>query len=324
MDVTVRVISGGQEVEKIICPVLMENGSPAVVYQQRLWPVINGCIHIGDECQAGDQWEPEWPLLVNNLLPPALPKQVGACIELLQVCFRESLPHGVIQAVATLVALNFEQQARALLVDVLKEHRDAARLHRLLRMQLLFRERSGRTKESFDFEVSPETEESAEPEPPQDEGQGWEWAASPEELAAPDVDDSALRSAAADLQVSIGAYRAKETGARILEFEELGDSAFLQVAQSRTNDHHHDESLILERVAKLGATALDLLRYFADNPGDKALHAENVLGYPISEINRLLRGSLSHYLKQSDLGGWECQPWVVAILSVLDETHDGG
>ena len=62
-------------------------------------------------------------------------------------------------------------------------------------------------------------------------------------------------------------------------------------------------------------------RYFSDNPGDRAVHAEAVLGYPMTEIRRLLLGSLGHYLKKTDTGGWECHPWVEQVLSALYEKH---
>lgn len=323
MDVAVRVMSGNQEIERITCHVQMENGSPVATYQQRLWRVVDGCIHIDDACHVGLENELAWPLLVHNLLPSRLPDQVDACSELLQACFREALLPGVIQAAASLAALRLEQQARALLVDVLKEHRDAARLHCLLQAKPLFREGLEKAEESHSLAVTTENGQTLEPEPFQPVDLDWEWAAAAEELEAPDVDDSALRAVAGGLQESIGVYSAKETGARFIELEELADSTLLLDVARRTSDHHQKEAMLLKRVARLGSVALDLLRYFADNPGDKALHAESILGYSVSEINRLLLGSLGHYLKKSSSGGWECQPWVIDMLSVLDDSRDG-
>src|SRR5690606_19147857 len=80
--------------------------------------------------------------LVQSLLPHTLSDQADECLKLFQTRFRGCVPKGVTQAAATLSALCFEQQARALLVDFLREHRDSLRLYKLLRMQLLFWERT--------------------------------------------------------------------------------------------------------------------------------------------------------------------------------------
>lgn len=328
MDVTVRVISGGQEIERVIRPVRMENGTPAVTYRKRLWRVVDGCIHVDSDLGVGvgvgvgEEGEPEWASLVEALLPQSLPDQVDACSKLLQGCFRESLSHGVIQATASLVALRFERQARTLLVDVLKDHRDAARLYRLLQMQLLFRERSEKARGDLICSV-PLPEQDDEPEVLEEADLAWEWAPSEEGLEAPDVDDNVLRTAAADIQESLGAHRAIEVGASIPGFEDLDHEPWLDGAPEVAPSLGNNESVLLERIARLGTIALDLLRYFADNPGDRAVHAEAVLGYPISEINRLLLGSLRHYLNKDRYGGWECQSWVVDILPVLDQSSDG-
>lgn len=322
MEVTVRVMSDGQEIDRITCSPRLNEGIPTVKYRQQSWRVVGGCIHIDEEPAGHEKSEPAWTSLVQNLLPPALPDQVDACSKLLQTCFRESLPQGVIQAAASLTALRLEQQARTLLVDFFKEHRDAHRLYRLLQMQLLFWERSERAKEVDSIAVPPVAEHHAET-PLQEADLDWEWAPSSEEPEAPDVDDRSLRTVAAGTQESIGAYRAKELGSKIPEFEELTDGeAWLQVSPTLASSMNHNESVLLERTAKLGQTALDLLRYFSDNPGDKAVHAEAVLGYPISDINRLLLGSLGHYMRRGGSGGWECHPWVAEVLSALDEARN--
>ncbi len=262
-----------------------------------------------------------WDAIVKNLLPFKLTNQVDACVKLLQDCFRGSLPHGVIQAVATLSALGFEQQARMLLVDFFKEHRDAPRLYRLLQMQLLFRERSEKAKEARSTNASPVAEHHSEIQPKTDSD--WEWAPSREELDAPDVDDSSLRKVAASLQERIGIYRAIESGTKVPELEELASGkGWLQPATSMASDKNHNDSALLDRTSRLGQTALDLLKYFSDNPGDKAVHAETVLGYPMTEIRRLLLGSLGHYLRKTSSGGWECYPWVCEVLSALEETRN--
>lgn len=321
MEVTVRVMSGGQEIDRIMCSPQLDEGISTVRYRQQTWRVVGGCIHIDKEPADHENSASAWATLVQNLLPLTLPDQVDACTKLLQACFRESLPQGVVQAAASLAALRFEQQARMLLVDFFKEHRDAHRLYRLLQMQLLFRERSERAKEVNSINALPVAEHHAETQPETDSD--WEWSPSGEALDAPDVDDSSLRTVAASLQESIGAYRAIELGAKIPEFEELVDGkAWLQDAPTSESDKNHNESVLLDRTSRLGQTALDLLKYFSDNPGDKAVHAETVLGYPMTEIRRLLLGSLGHYLRKTSSGGWECHPWVVEVLSALDETRN--
>jgi hypothetical protein len=299
----------------------MEDGSLFVVYHQRLWPVAAGCIRIDRAPYAGEEIEPGWSLLVQNLLPLELPPQAHACSQLLKTCFEGILPHSVIQAAVSLTSLKFEQQARALLTDVLKEHREAASLYPLLQGQLLLRDRSERTTAPDDFIILPEAEQWSPIEWHQAEDEDWDWAASPDEVEAPDIDDSALRTAAADLQGRIGAHRPEETGAKALDFEEDVNTAIFQIPPEHAGDPLSNDRLIVERVATLGSAALDVLKYFADNPGDKTFHAESILGYPVSDINRLVLGSLRHYLKKSG-SGWECQPWLIDILAGIDETHD--
>lgn len=320
MEVTVRVISDGHEVERITRPLRMDEQGSAVTYRKRLWPIIDGCIHIDGTSAVSEGDELAWAFLVTSLLPKSLPNQVGACSKLLQTLFRESLPHGVVQAAATLVSLRFEQQARALLVDVLKDRRDANRLYRLLQMHLLFRDRAERAKDA-----APSVEDRVEVQPLTEIDLDWEWAPS-NEVEKPNLDDSTLRSDAALIQEGIGSYKASEAGATIPELCDLaGDEAWLEatstlVARDQQSSVH--ESVLVDRTAKLGDTALDLLRYFADNPGDRAAHAEHILGYPISDINRLLSGGLSHYVKRNSSGGWECHAWTVEVLSALDESND--
>jgi hypothetical protein len=297
----------------------MENGSLAVTYRQQVCPVVDGCIYTGNAFDLARDADPSWSLLVHNLLPSALPSQVGPCVKLLQTLFRESLPQSVIQAAASLTSLRLEQQARTLLVDVLKEHRDAARLYCLLQGKLLLREKSEDAKNTDVFTDSPETEQNTSPESLLAADEDWDWAPSTEEFQAPDVDDSALRTAAAGLQERIGAHRPNEKGAEVLDFGDCIDPALFETILGQTGAGNPSDNVLLTRVATLGTTALDILRYFADNPGDKARHAENILGYPLPEINRLLQGSLGHYLKKSGSGGWECQPWVIEILSSLEE-----
>lgn len=313
MEEIIRVMSDGREIDRIVCSTRLDEGIPTVRYRERFWPVVDGCIQL-DEPANEDDSPVDWVALIQTLLPPALPDQTDSCIKSLQGCFRGNLPHGLVQAAASLVTLRLEQQARILLVDFLREHRNGPRLYRLLQMQLLFRKRSAQTEDSAITTTSSSTKQLAESTHPSE--MDWDWSPSPNEFEMPEVDDSSLRATANNLQESIGSYRAKESGAPIPGFEDL--------ALSPTGDALLNESALLERTLQLGKTALDLLRYFSDNPGDRAVHAEAVLGYPLTDIRRLLLGSLEHYLKKTDSGGWECHPWVEQVLSALDENHKVG
>lgn len=296
---------------------------PADPNPKQLHRIVDGRMLIDEETVVPGEAESKWASLVQNLLPEALPAQVHACSQLLNNRFRGCLPPGVTQAEASLSALCFEQQARALLVDFLTTHHDAVRLYRRLRLQLLFRERTESAKEAPAAIPSPLLTNQSQPL--SEKGFDWEWVPLQEGLEAPDVDDSSLRIGAARLQESIGSYSTKESGAIIPGLKNLADAEiWAQVEPSPADKHEKKENILLERTAKLGKVALELLEYFASNPGDKAVHVENVLGYPASEINRLLLGSLGHYVKRSGSGGWECHPWVIDLLSALDETRRSG
>lgn len=321
-------MSRGQEVDRITSPLRMDGGRPAVTYRKLLWPVEDGCIHIEAEHDAfrdlGNANLDDWVGLVTRVLPERLPTNIIECAEVLRVCFRENLPQGVIRASCSLVSIGLENEARGLLVDFLREKHDSERLGKLIRMQLLFSERPAsplpmntnpdveNTEPELDAAISIEDEKTVD----------WDWIPA-DETRKPVVDDHALRAQAGFAQETIGAYRTIERGAVISGLtESLSESVWVEglllppIGRTRS----HEESTLLERTAKLGTTGLELLRYFADNPGDRAAHAELVLGYPVADINKLLTGSLSHYLKKSGSGGWECHAWALSILSALDET----
>ena len=311
------MMSRGRVIDRISSSVRMELGSPVVSYRERLWPVVDGCIHLDDGPGVNDEDRREWALLVARLLPEPLPDQVDACSELIKTRFRGAIPGGIVQAICSLVTLRLEQQARAALVDFLTEKHDAARLRRVVRLQLLFMERTSDAPESaIVAEPSPDlalSQHTAEAEV------DWEWE--PEaEPEVPDVDDDPLRNAAAQLQASIGAHRMQEFGEGIPGFGDVGEMPWAEEGL-RLDDQMSSaaqEHKLVERTLKLGPMAIELLRYFADNPGDRSFHAEQVLGYPVSDINRLLTGSLSHHVTRSSSGGWECHRWVSDVLGALD------
>lgn len=74
---------------------------------------------------------------------------------------------------------------------------------------------------------------------------------------------------------------------------------------------------LVREIAGLYSPALRLLRYFADNPGDKARYAGNVLGMDAREINRLLSGPLKNLCKQDAAFGWSVSPEVDEALNQL-------
>ena len=328
MEVAVRVMFRGQEIDRIIGPLRMDEGRPAVTYKNLLWPVEDGCIHIETEHDAalyhGNMNLDDWVELVTRVLPESLPTHIDECAELLRACFRENLPHSVIRASSSLVSVGRENEARDLLVDFLREKHDSERLSKLIQMQLLFSERSSTPLPPTNTNPSAENTESEintaisiEDEKTLD----WDWIPA-DEAQKPEVDDQVLRTQAECTQETIGAYRTIERGAVISGLaESLSESVWVEELllppQGRTPSL--GESTLLERTAKLGTIALDLLRYFADNPGDRASHAELVLGYPVADINKLLTGSLSHYLKRNGSGGWECHAWALSVLTALDE-----
>lgn len=151
----------------------------------------------------------------------------------------------------------------------------------------------------------------------------WDWA-SASEIQTPDVDDRHLRREAECVQRLIGVFRSAENGAVVHGLDEPLETFDIReklTATTLKNDVlTQTEVTLLERVGILGDVALDVLRYFSDNPGDKSAHAEQVLGYLVSDINKLLAGSLSKYLKRCESGGWKCHPWVPDLLTALDNT----
>jgi hypothetical protein len=90
------------------------------------------------------------------------------------------------------------------------------------------------------------------------------------------------------------------------------DQVGATIASDKLND-----SALAGRIARLPKSAIEVLRYFASNPSDKARFASNVLDIEIREINRLLHGPLSTFCKQDASFGWTVSNEVVAILNKL-------
>jgi len=326
MEVTVKVMFRGRVIDSITRPLRSNGGQPAVTYKKLLCTVVDGCINIDPESSSVSTPQLtntlEWPTLVAQLLPTQLPVQRVACIELLHNSFKKALPVGVVQAVSSLVSVDLEEEARELLVDFLREKYDSEKLLKELQSQPLLKfshhtsdHDIGRHPAHGGTESDPSIETFIE-----DEHSDWDWTPA-SEIRAPSVNDFDLRQEAERLQQTIGAFRASEQGTVIPNLNEPIDqlSWMLESTSTQSESVAPKEITLVERTVKLGNTALDLLRYFADNPGDRAAHAELVLGYPIADINKFLSGSLSNYLKRSGSGGWECHPWTHDVLTIIDE-----
>ncbi|GMQ53946.1 hypothetical protein YSKK_18090 [Halopseudomonas aestusnigri] len=289
--------------------------------------MVNGCINLDDpDAQVGDG-ELKWACLVASILPEGLPSEQSTCSELVKHLFSGAIPDGVANAVGHLCEMGLEPAARLLLTDFLKEKHDSSRLYKVLKMRLLFRDRISRrrnynsvaqaTEHTYDKApaASPETSLKIE------DDFGW-LPASDDALNVPAIDDSDLRRTAKSVQSGIGAYIASDHDAEPLDLGDLGDLEDLdwQVgadAGQASGQSIKAENVVADRLAALGDMAVELLIYFADNPGDKAIHAEYVLGYPLVEINKLLNGSLGFYVRRVSSGGWECHRWALDVLAAL-------
>ncbi|WDG79097.1 hypothetical protein PUP68_13730 [Pseudomonas chlororaphis] len=328
MEETVKVMCGGREIDRITHSFRKDRDRSVVIYREQLWPVEGGCIYVENESgTAGVDRRldaAEWRLLVTRLLPGSLPALREECFSLLRAQFGDNLPDGIVCAISSLTSMGLEQEARELLIYFLCEKHDSERLSSLLQTQLLTSEVSSAialcanadpTVDGLESEI--ETGLIIEDENLQD----WDWAAS-DEAQTPEIDDMALRVAASRIQGAIGSFASEEKGAVIPDLTQPFDDALWTedpIFPPLTSVGSPEERALVERTAKLSTVAQDVLRYFADNPGDRAAHAELVLGYHVADINKLLSGSLNHYLKKSGSGGWECHPWVSDILLILDK-----
>jgi len=61
--------------------------------------------------------EVDWSELIGRLLPDELPRRQEPCTAVLKSIFQRDLPDGVLQAASSLVTLELESEARALLID---------------------------------------------------------------------------------------------------------------------------------------------------------------------------------------------------------------
>lgn len=328
MEDTVQVVASGQVIDRITRPLQLSGNTLTVAYRKRIWPVTNSCIHVDGTSEPPatpeDSHPDAWMQLVARLLPYPLPTDQGECAERLRTDFRDHLPDSTVHAISLLASLGHETEARELLVDFLEQIRHPERVRRLVDLLLLFRRASPSSPSSATNLDQPEAERPAavhKAELDEDELFALTWQ--PEhESKIPAVDDVPLRTEARSIQEHIGAHAMDEGGLVIEGLDVMPDEQHWElsapVSEPSKRSDSVEDNLLLQRIMSLGSTALDVLRYFADNPGDRATHVEQVLGYPLPVVNGLLSGKLSQYLQRSPSGGWACQSWVPAALATLD------
>ena len=126
-------------------------------------------------------------------------------------------------------------------------------------------------------------------------------------------------------------WRASVLGAQLIEKSK--QVADLTVTASGTENHSPKliedadvighllvepyHAVLAGHIKRLPKGAIQVLRYFASNPGDKARYASNVLEIEIREINRLLHGPLRTFCKQDGSFGWSVSSETVAVLNKL-------
>ncbi|MFG0723233.1 hypothetical protein ACF8PU_16385, partial [Pseudomonas sp. GLN_6] len=74
-----------------------------------------------------------------------------------------------------------------------------------------------------------------------------------------------------------------------------------------------------ELLTGLKPSALKILRYFVDNPGDKVRYAANVFGVDSREINQILYGPLKDMCTRDEQFGWTVNEAARLALEALDE-----
>ncbi|WIV25892.1 hypothetical protein QN085_09975 [Pseudomonas sp. M2(2023)] len=353
MELTVRVMMAGREIDRITRAHKNVDGESFVWYRRREWPVEDGCIHVDAL--------PEMPATLENAalladLRPFLdliekPLTVGLtdCTALLRSRFPE-VPDATVISIATLVQLGLKLVAKEVLMDFLELHHQC-RSHADLTPSTSEHNHAEAEDASFfdsadiNFGELPDTRAG-------DEDWSFDWQP---ELGwnATEADDSELRDLATKTQKLIGSHVALETGLRIESLVDLpaaddwqliapttGDRNVLSDAEPESSLPLKDNpapqasapptaarssalpsphlAFIVEKTAGLGEAALEVLRYFADNPDDKSSHAEEFTGIPRGMINALLTGTLSRYVEKTRSGGWACHTWVQDVLAVMD------
>jgi len=350
MEFNVRVMMAGREIDRISRLHTTVGIDVFVLYRRRKWLVEKGCIHVdalpsipiqADEATFSTELGP-----YLDLVQLPMPVRFEDCTTLIRSTLPK-IPDAVVVSVATLAQLGLHLLAKEVLMDFLELHRQVQANSSTDTVKSLSIRQS-------DDKVGKETElPQGLGQPDEDiEELAFDWQ--PESgWSAHFSDDSALRMLAEQTQRSIGAHTPTESSnplpdlaamastedwilfSSLLEEEFVpGDEArqrgsAVQVQQSTdiclSNPAPIDTSLpseplklIAEKTAQLGDVALDILRYFADNPHDSTSHAEVFTGYHRGLINAFLSGSLSRYVQKTEKGGWVCHAWVMDVLLVID------
>lgn len=74
-----------------------------------------------------------------------------------------------------------------------------------------------------------------------------------------------------------------------------------------------------DRISSLNLLELKVLRYFNDNPGDRARYAADVLGIDRTEVNRILYGPLKRLCRQNKEHGWKITESARLELEKIDQ-----
>lgn len=261
----------------------------------------------------------DWQELIDRVLPEQLPRRQEVCKAVLKSIFQRSLPEGILQAASSLVALNLECEARALLIDFFRERRGATRISKRLEMEWLFQRRRDAMYDTAP--VLPAVGSGGLGA--EDESFGWTPLA---ENARPSSDDTELRAVAADLQRKVSDTSAgsrtgydSETipGWGLDDWEVVGPLVTPAQQQEAADEQNDQETQLVNLLAALGNDGSAVLRYFHVNPGDVAKHAADILDYEIADVNKLLANRLSEYVQRSESGGWECVDWVSHVLELM-------
>lgn len=263
--------------------------------------------------------ETNWSELLEKLLPSRLPDEKESCKASLRSIFRTDLPGGVLQATVLLVVMGAENEARTLLVDFFRENRKASKIALRLKMQLFFHERRKQGTERSSQEQSTAVSNHSANRTQEADEISFAWTPVTAE-AMPLQNDADLRRLAAKAQEMISETAAGYGEALVPDWASLDDqpaTAAQAVADDETavNRELTDlESRLIEQVTGLGEDAITLLTYFHENPGDRSSHAADMLGYEITEVNKLLNNRLSKYVCRYGSGGWACVEWVCRVL----------
>lgn len=347
MELTVRVMMAGREVDRALRTPEVIDGNLSVRYRRRDWVLSDGCIHI-DALN-------ERPTNLENLtvIQPfldlmALPLTVSMtdCTTVLRSSLPDT-PDAVVVCLATLAQLGLKSLAEEVLIDFLELQRRSAPPvstppqdtdHRDEEADCLLLDSTGGLDSELPEKATLGDDLSFEWQPEA----GWD---------ATDTDDSNLRELAENTQRLLSTHVAVERGLQAVDLcgpdfsnnweivsiskaiETVAGAESLSIKAEKSfsastcipNVEKKSSDLPLEhltsiaqKTAALSGAALGVLRYFADNPHDKSSHAEEFTGIPRGMINALLTGTLSQYVEKSEGGGWACHEWVADVLAIMN------